>query len=214
MQPKVLFLVPPLKSILGDSHIRSDGRDPYKARYPHIGVAYIMAVLKQAKIAYEVLDMNLGYSSDQVLDYVKSNNPDFIGITIFSAGYRTAYSLIEFLRSHHYDGKIVMGGPHVSVVTKQSLEATQADFAVVGEGEYALLELVQNSELEKIKGLIWRQGSKIIANERRPYLQNLDSLPFPAFEDFELEKYFCSVDRRVPLITSRGCPYQCTYCCT
>ena len=213
MQPKVLFLVPPLKSILGDDYIRKDGRDPYKARYPHIGVAYIMAVLKQAKIACEVLDMNLGYSSNQVLEYVKSNNPDFIGITIFSAGYRTAYSLAPFLRSH-YEGKIVIGGPHVSVVTKQAVEATQADFAVVGEGEYALLELVQNLEFEKIKGLVWRQGSRIIVNERRPYLQDLDSLPLPAFEDFELEKYFCFIDRRLPLTTSRGCPYQCTYCST
>jgi anaerobic magnesium-protoporphyrin IX monomethyl ester cyclase len=209
----VLFLIPPLKSILGNPHVRKDGRDSYRARYPAIGIGYIIALLKQARVTCKVLDMNIGYSSDDVLAFVKSNKPDFVGIMIFSAGYQMAYSLIDYLRPH-YEGKVVVGGPHVSVVTKQILEETTADFAIVGEGEHALLELVQNSELKAIKGLIWRQESKIIVNETRPYLEDIDSLPFPAFEDFELEKYFCYVDRRVPIITSRGCPYQCNYCCT
>ena len=213
MRPRVLFLVPPLKSILDSAHVRNDGRDSYRARYPSIGVAYIAAVLGRAGARCRVLDMNLGYSARQVLEFVRYDKPDFIGVTIFSAGYRTAYDLIDYLKPH-YEGKIVAGGPHVSVVTGQVLEATSADFAVPGEGEHTFLDLVQNSDLREIQGLAWRQGSRIIENERRPYLQDIDSLPFPAFEDFELDKYFCYADRRLPLITSRGCPYQCNYCCT
>jgi len=82
-----------------------------------------------------------------------------------------------------------------------------------------LLELIgelnnSNPKFEKISALIWRQGSKIIMNDKRTYINDLDSLPFPAFEDFELEKYLCYADKRLPIITSRGCPYKCNYCCT
>jgi hypothetical protein len=59
MQTMVLFLIPPLKSILGNPHIRKDGRDSYRARYPAIGIAYIIALLKQARFPCKVLDMNL-----------------------------------------------------------------------------------------------------------------------------------------------------------
>lgn len=177
------------------------------------------AMLKQNKIDYHILDMNLGYSSEQILEFVEGHRPHLICITVFSAGYKKVYSLIEFIRSYH-QGLIVIGGPHISITTEQSLKATPADFAVVGEGEHTLSELIDelnnsNPEFQKINGLIWRRGGyKIIMNEKRDYINNLDALPFPAFEDFELEKYLCYVDKRLPIITSRGCPYRCNYCCT
>ena len=213
MKYEVLFLVPPLLPIFeNDTGIRG-GRDSYRARYPHTGFAYMAAVLREKQITYKVVDMNLGYSFGQVLELLKHDSPEFICITVYSAGYKTVYSLTDSLKSQ-YRGKIVIGGPHISVVSRQALEMTEADFAVVGEGEYALLELVQHLHPEGIRGLIWRQDSQVIVNERRPFLRDLNALPFPAFEDFELDTYLCSTDRRLPIITSRGCPYQCTFCCT
>jgi radical SAM superfamily enzyme YgiQ (UPF0313 family) len=205
MDCKVLFLIPPFDY---DKH--------FNKRNPHAGIAYIAAMLKQSKIPYKIVDMNLGYSPTQVLKYIKQYNPDLICTTTFSPGYKRVYDLIDFFKSN-YSGKIVIGGPHISVTGKEAIEKTRADFAVVGEGEYALLELIENlyesSDFEKIKGLIWRENSEIIVNEKRPFIQDLDSLPFPAYEDFELEKYLCYKDGRLPIVTSRGCPYQCTFCC-
>lgn len=182
-----------------------------------MGIAYMAAVLRQKEIPYKILDMNLGYSSSKVLKFIKQYKPDLICTTIFSAGYKRVYNLINFIKSN-YDATIVIGGPHVSVIGKEALEKTKADFAVTCEGEYTLLELIKNfhkkSGFEKIKGLIWRQNSEIVVNERRPFIEDLDALPFPAYEDFELKKYLCYMDGRLPIITSRGCPYQCIYCCT
>lgn len=213
MHSKVLFLIPPLIPIFRDDLDIRGGRDSYRARYPHIGLAYMAAVLRERDITYKVVDMNLGYSFDQVLGDIRYTSPDFVCITVYSAGYRIVYSLVDSLKAR-YRGMIVLGGPHISIVNRQALEMTQADFAVVGEGEYALLELLHHSELGTINGLIWRQDSRIIVSETREYLRDLDSLPYPAFEDFELDKYLCFTDRRLPIITSRGCPFRCIYCCT
>lgn len=118
MKYKVLFLIPPFSPIFeGDSGVRG-GRHPFRARYPHLGIAYLAAVLRQRGVTFNVVDMNLGYSLPDVLHLVKLHTPAFIGVTVFSAGYRTVYSLIESLRSH-YEGAIAAGGPHISVTGGQ-----------------------------------------------------------------------------------------------
>jgi radical SAM superfamily enzyme YgiQ (UPF0313 family) len=203
---KTLFLIPPFE--YNDKVYEKVNR-----RYPHTGTAYMAAMLKQNRAPYEIIDMNLGYSPSQVSEFVKQYNPDAICTTAYSFGYKRVYNLIDSIKSDH-NKDIVIGGPHISVTGKEALEKTKADFAVIGEGEHTLLELIENPEYEKIKGLIWRKNSEIVMNERRPYIQDLDSLPFPAYEDFELEKYLCNTDKRLPIITSRGCPYQCNFCCT
>lgn len=210
MTYKVLFFIPPIE-------YTDEVYGKISTRYPHTGIAYLASMLKQNKISFKILDMNLGYSDSHVLEYSKTYKPDMICTTVPSRDYQRLYDLIEFIRPH-YNGKIVIGGLHVSITEKEALEKSCADFAVMGEGEYTLLELIQNlhetQDFGEIKGLIWRKNDKIVVNEKRPYIQDLDSLPFPAYEDFELEKYICNVDRRLPIITSRGCPYQCTFCCT
>lgn len=213
MQQRALFIVPPLITVFQHDQDIRGGRDTYRARYPHIGFAYMVSILQQNDVSCKVLDMNLGYSFNQLLDIVKFYVPDFICVTIYSAGYKEVYSLVNSIKKH-YGGVIIVGGPHVSIFNRQVLETTNADFGVVGEGEYVLLELMQNLNLTDIRGLIWRQNSNIIINEKRPYITELDNLPFPAFYSFELDKYLCNMDKRLPMITSRGCPYSCIFCCT
>lgn len=210
MDYKVLFLIPPFEYT--DMVYKK-----INIKYPHVGIAYLASMLKKNEIPYKILDMNLGYPPSYVLKYILAYEPNMICTTAYSYGYKKVYELINFIRPH-YEGKIVIGGPHVSIAKKEVLEKSYADFAVMGEGENTLLELIQNlyepNDFEKIKGLIWRENSEIYVNEKRPYIHDLDSLPFPAYEDFELEKYLCYKDKRLPLITSRGCPYQCIFCCT
>jgi len=213
MQPNVLFLIPPLRSIVDDNTVRRDRPDGYRTRYPHIGIAYIMAVLKKADVPCQIIDMNLGYTIDDVLEQMGPDQPPYVCMTVFSAGYKKAYAVVKGLRPH-YNGSIVLGGPHISVVAGRALEQAPADYAFMGEGEFGLLELVQGADPNGIAGLIWRDRSTIVVNERRPYIMKLDQLPFPVFEEFKLDKYLCSTDKRLPLITSRGCPYLCNYCCT
>jgi len=207
---KVLFLIPSF--VVADERYRRKG-----AKVPHAGIAYLAAALKAEGVPFAILDMNLGYSDSNALEYIGTYQPDMICMTMYSYGHSKVNGLVDRVRTH-YDGTIVVGGPHVSIAGGKVLEESSADFAVEGEGEYTLLELVQSlcgtKEREEIPGLIWRRGNQVVVNERRPPIEDLDALPFPAYEHFELEKYLCSVDRRLPLLTSRGCPYRCSFCCT
>lgn len=174
-----------------------------------------MAILKQHKISTKILDMRIGYGFGQLFKTIDKFRPDVVGVTSYSYLYKKAYEVVDKVKSYG-DHIVILGGPHVSALRGKVLEDTQADFAAKGESEYTLLELCEAISTEgnykEIKGLIWRDKNSITENVDRPFIQDLDSLPFPAYEDFELEKYGCYSERRLPIITSRGCPYQCIFC--
>lgn len=211
---KVLFIIPPLKTVFGEE-------DTGAPENPHVGVAYLVAMLRQNNIRFKIIDMCLGYTYLQVLNVIEQHRPNLICITCFSYAHDIAYKLIEEIRNARFSFNlpIVIGGPHSSAIRSKILEETRADFAVVGEGEHAIIELINelrgpNPCFEKVKGLIWNQNSHIVENKERPYCtqEELDGLPFPAYYDFEIDRYTCHDDKRLPIITSRGCPYQCDYC--
>lgn len=198
----MLFVIP--KTTFGTSY------------QPHTGVAYLVAMLKKHKVTVKVVDMQLGYSAHALFEILNEFSPDVVGVTSYSYGYKRAYEIIDKMKLHG-NYTVVTGGPHVSAIRSKVLADTKADFAIKGEGEYTLLELCKALEsglksYKEINGLIWRSGNKIIENEDRPFIQDLDALPFPAYEEFELEKYICYDEKRLPIITSRGCPYQCIFC--
>lgn len=199
---KVLFVIP--KTSFGTTY------------QPHTGIAYLTAMLKKHGISVKIIDMGLGYSSNELFKILDGFDPDLVGVRCYSHRYKKAYEIIDTLKSFR-NHTVVIGGPHVSVIRAKVLDETKADFAIKGEGEYALVELCKATETENggykgIKGLIWRDENKIIENPDRPFITDLDTLPFPAYERFELEKYVCYLERRLPIITSRGCPYQCIFC--
>jgi len=200
---KVLFIIP-------KSHEWSH------PGYPHTGVAYLVAVLKRHNIEVKVVDMRLGHNSNYLFEVLDNFNPKVIGVTSYSYLFKNAYEVVNAAKSYG-EYTVVIGGPHVSAFRSKVLAETKADFAVKGEGEYTLLKLCEaietgTKDFGKIKGLIWRRGNEVVENADRPFIRDLDSLPFPAYEEFELEKYMCYVEKRLPIITSRGCPYRCIFC--
>jgi radical SAM superfamily enzyme YgiQ (UPF0313 family) len=114
---------------------------------------------------------------------------------------------------------IVLGGPHATFMDKQILESEPAvDVVVRGEGEFTLAELTQRIVngvgLNSADGITYRHQGQIVQNPDRPYIQNLDELPLPAYKHFPLEKYRLFGKLFFPVITSRGCPFQCNFCTT
>ena len=118
-----------------------------------------------------------------------------------------------------------MGGPHVTLVPKEFLEeAKNVDIAVIGEGEYAMLEIAQafegKKQLSEILGIAYRQNGEVVVNPTRPFMENLDELPYPAYDLVDMEKYLnpnkigyrSFQDRAISMITSRGCPFNCCFC--
>jgi len=182
-----------------------------KALNPHLGVAMLMAYLDRYGFETDVIDLQLGYTIEDVIKKAKDFEADLIGVTMFSFDFVNTYQKINEIKKQT-GLPIVLGGAHVSTLKREVLEKTDADFGITRDGEVSLLELCNGVQLEDIDSLIWRDGKKIIENELRKLNWGLDQLPFPAYEKFELKKYIHFIDKRLPLETSRGCPYSCTYC--
>lgn len=183
-----------------------------KALNPHLGIAMLMAYLDQKGFETTVIDLQLGYSIDDVAKKAKEFPADLIGITLFSFDFINTYQKINQLKEKT-NLPIALGGAHISTVKKEALEKTKADFCITRDGEIPLYELCSGKPLEEIQSLIWKnKNGEIIENKIRPLNWELDKLPFPAYEKFELKKYIHYIDKRLPIETSRGCPYSCTYC--
>lgn len=183
-----------------------------KALNPHLGIAMLMAYLDKNGFETAVIDMQLGYNVDDVVKRSKSFNADLIGITMFSFDFVRTYAIINEIKQKT-NLPIVLGGAHISTVKGEALEKTNADFGITRDGEIPLIQLCSGWPLEEIKSLIWRKDDReLIENEIRGLNWKLDELPFPAYNKFELDKYIHYIDKRLPIETSRGCPYSCTFC--
>ncbi|MFH1276281.1 MAG: radical SAM protein [Candidatus Woesearchaeota archaeon] len=197
---KILFVVTDVSASYG------------KALNPHLGIAMLMAYLDKHGFETAVIDLQLGYSIDDVVKKAKEFQADLIGITMFSFDFINTYAKINLIKEKT-GLPIVLGGAHISTIKTEALEKTNADFGITRDGEIPLLQLCAGYPLNEIKSLIWKnKEGKVIENKLRELNWKLDDLPFPAYEKFEMEKYIHFIDKRLPLETSRGCPYSCTYC--
>jgi len=183
-----------------------------RALNPHLGVAMLMAYLDQKGFNTSVIDFQLNYTIDDVVKKAKEFQADLIGVTMFSFDFVNTYAQITKIKEKT-GLPIILGGAHISTVKKEALERTPADFCIARDGEIPLYELCAGVPLDQIQSLIWRkENGEIVENPIRKLNRELDDLPFPAYEKFELERYIHFIDKRLPLETSRGCPYSCTYC--
>lgn len=141
---------------------------------------------------------------------ILSLDPDIVGITCNSGAMDTVRLMTRRLKLRGM--RVILGGSHPSVLPEQSLEYTGADFAVTGEGEPALLELMDSlaagSDLANVKSLAWRNAKgAVLVNERASLVSNIDLLPIPDRSLIDRSQYFGEV-----LMTGRGCPFNCAYC--
>ena len=175
-----------------------------------VGLGYISEYLNKDGVDTATVDMQLGYSFDELIEKINIYRPDLVGFTMMSINYIKTYTLITDVKRIKTSIPIVAGGPHISTLRETALvECPSIDFGVVMEGEITIAELCKGYELDEIKGLIYRnQDGAIKYNGNRKYIENINEIPFPTFNNFEIEKY----GEMHPLQTSRGCPYECIYC--
>jgi radical SAM superfamily enzyme YgiQ (UPF0313 family) len=146
----------------------------------------------------------------EVVDNILCFEPNYVGFTVYSADYPAAGIISAHLKKKRPDVKIVVGGPHITVGKKIPFEETpDFDYGVVGEGEYSMRDLVSGKPLPEIPGLIWRDSGKVIINPPASSIGDLDDIPFPDRTNFypEGRKYNSHF-----VLTSRGCPNDCTFC--
>jgi radical SAM superfamily enzyme YgiQ (UPF0313 family) len=173
---------------------------------PPLGLGYLSAYLNSKKIDTQIIDgLNLGLSNRELVRLCL--RAEVVGISILSFYLLAAVDLAKRLKKM---GKIVIiGGPQVTALPALSLNLTQADYAVVGEGEMALAALIKVLEKAKPRTKIWR----------RPFIKNLSDLPWPDWEQMNPGSYQKAPHGGViknfpvaPIMTTRGCPYECYFC--
>ena len=195
---RVLLISPPSSSYLG-------------AARPPQNLGYLAQALEDNHIEYDVLDMRLlGYGWKQLKQKIDDFNPNLVCVSLVSLEYLRSYALIDQIKAYIPEATLAVGGPHVTVLKEEVLkECRSIDYGAVNEGEHTLLELCGNSvPVEKIAGLIHRQGETVVFNGQRPYVPNLDHISWPRYHKFEMKKYI----NEMGFNSSRGCPYQCVFC--
>jgi radical SAM superfamily enzyme YgiQ (UPF0313 family) len=198
---------------------------PLKGVYRHqlylsIGLAYLAAVLEKNGHDVTVIDCPASeIGLQQLKNKLSSIEPNLIGITSMTPTIQSAIQSAHVAKEACPEAIVILGGPHATFMDEQVLtEEKSIDIVVRGEGEHTLLELAQNNsnnkELSNIEGITYRKSEQIVRTPHRKYIQNLDDLPRPAYKYFPLEKYRLFGRRILPIITSRGCPSQCSFCTT
>jgi len=189
-----------------------------------LGLLYIEAALERAGHEVKVFDPNLHNTPlPELVSQIGSFAPQLIGLTSVTPTFNAAKQISAELKKVWPAVPIVMGGPHVSVLPEPSLRISPSiDFIVVGEGEETVVELAQileqpQQDFSTVRGLCYRRDGSVVLNAARPLIQDLDSVPYPAYHMLPVKEYAPSVVYRVReksifIMSSRGCPASCTFC--
>jgi len=188
---------------------------------PPLGLAYIAAYLRENGYSdIEFLDYSV-LGEEKLIERVKAAKADLAGIGAMSNTFVFAQKIAEVAKNT-LDVPVILGGAHATIMPEQVLSDKNIDVAVIGEGELTILELVRAFEADKpldgIKGIWFKSAERPKRNEPRPYIENLDILPFPARDLIDMEHYiwqpeeFPMIVPQTGLMAIRGCPFQCTYC--
>lgn len=182
-----------------------------------IGIGYIFSALE--KEGHDVKMLVLSNYDDEAsekkfLETYNTFNPNAVGFSVFSSNRVSTFKTIEKLNRLHTHPHIIIGGIHTSVMYEQIIKKYPQVVAVIGEGELTIIELVKalefNLELDTIKGIAFYKNGQVVLTEQRELIKDLDSIPFPKHEVF-----FDSEPTRTTgfIITARGCPSRCSFCC-
>ena len=197
------------------------------ARCLPLGLLAIGSVLKRAGHRVRVLDLRISDDPDRDLkETLEQFQPDAVGIGVMTI--ESKYGFIDAARVKAImpEVPVILGGPHCKHEPQYILNHKQVDIMVVGEGDVTVVELIDamahNRPLDTVAGIAFRRDGEYVTTAPRPIIRNLDDFP-QEYDLIDLEAYFnfkCSMDffpvyrspRFIPLVTSRGCPFKCTYC--
>ena len=206
---------------------------------PHLGIAYLAAVSERRGDQVRVFDMDV--EDVRLTDFVREYQPDIVGLTSNTPQVKQGWYAAREIKSV-LDVAVVQGGPHVSALPEESASRPEIDVVARGEGEDTwtnLCEVVERSKagnsklqardlldpanhlIDDVLGITYQSpDGKINHNHERPAIADLDALPFPAYHFFKMERYTSlqpamdAIDagKSFSMMTSRGCPYRCTFC--
>ncbi|MCJ7794130.1 B12-binding domain-containing radical SAM protein [Candidatus Bathyarchaeota archaeon] len=194
--------------------------DVPQAVFIPLGISYLVAVLEEKGYEVDVVDCQVSRPNQKQLeDKFRSLNPDIIGVTAATVTYLPALKILKAAKAALPSCITMIGGPHVTVLDERTFtESADVDIVVRGEGEQTMLELASLvsdgnlKSLSKVAGITFRKNGQVYRTPDRPFIQDIDSLPRPAHKHFDVTRYKISGKIYMPIITSRGCPFNCAFC--
>ena len=210
-----LIVMPRLVQVVGEGYQFS------------LGIAYISATLKVAE--YNVYTLNLNHIEDafgSIKRAIHEHNIDAVLTGGISIQYNTIYELVKFTKTVKPDIINIVGGGLITAEPEVAFEALEfIDFGVIGEGEITICELAKalerGEDCANINGIIYKEGDKFVRTLPRSAIKDIDTIPWPDYEGFELEHYLSlpppdvnnlGEERLAMVLTSRSCPFSCTFC--
>lgn len=197
---------------------------------PPLGIGYVAAVLEREGFKPQILDaLVLGMGVEETIEELVKGKPDIVAFTSTVIFITATRQIAEGVKKALPNSLVVLGGPHISALPEETMQHKCFDLGVLGEGEFTFLEIAKKyaqtpglvkdtKTLNGIKGVIFRNRGKLVKAVPRSLIQDLDSLPFPAWHLYPpLKKYSpvaasCKKHPYMHMMSSRGCPYQCIFC--
>ncbi|MEM3897481.1 MAG: radical SAM protein [Nitrososphaerota archaeon] len=205
----LLLISPPTSSVV---------KEILGASGPPLGLAYLAAVAEEQGWKVRIIDgLTEGLSMQDIAGIIRSLQPEVAGITATTPAIYDAYEIARIVKEHSPNSLVLLGGPHATFMAHEVLEeCPYIDVVVRGEAEETLKEILERIErggdLSGVAGITYRAGDRIRENPPRGLIDDLDSLPIPAYNLLPMEKYVVDRVRYAAIVTSRGCPYGCIFC--
>ncbi len=195
---------------------------------PPLGLLYLASsIRKEYGNNYEIKLIDTGIIDEKITSLekeIKDFSPHIIGISTISCEAEIMHQVAKITKALNKNTIVLVGGPHPTIAAETILKDRNIDYAIIGEGEKTIIELLEkldkSQNVSGVKGISYLENGRFLRTEAQDYIIDLDEVPFPAWDliDFKeyakypnwsgnlKEKYY------MPIFTSRGCPYHCTYC--
>jgi radical SAM superfamily enzyme YgiQ (UPF0313 family) len=191
---------------------------------PPLGLMYVASYVRATR-RDDVRIFDIRFYQEplkEIYRILQEFEPDIVGISALTLEAPAMYQIAHFVKTA-VDVPVVVGGPHATSVPEEVLKNQDIDIVVTGEGELTFKDLLdklsKDQGIEHIHGIGYRKGNEIVLNHQRDYIEHLDMMPFPAWDLVELKKYADNASMStigfrpyMVVLTSRGCPFHCTYC--
>jgi radical SAM superfamily enzyme YgiQ (UPF0313 family) len=215
---KILLINPPCDQLLVGNN--PEFLDEHRGYNPPLGLLYLAAaVVEDGRHEVTVLDSLVEEMTyKDIGKAITDIQPDVAGITTLSFTLLDVVKTVKLIKELCPNTKIVLGGPHVYLYPKETIELDGVDYLIVGEGENTFVKFLEflegNCDLPSVPGLVYMDQGKLIKNEPGT-IAEIDNIAFPSRQLVPYQKYNSLLFARNPvttMFTSRGCPYQCTFC--
>lgn len=200
---------------------------------PNVGLAYIASAINRAGFPVTMLDIDVHrYSCSQLEHWLRTHPCDVIGIGTLTSHYGWTKRFAALCKSIHPRAPIIVGNTLGTSVPKVLLEKTDVEYCVLGEGDVTIVELLaaldMGTPVSEVAGLAYKQAGQVYETPERPTIREIDRIPFPDWDLFEVSAYLAKSHQHVlqsdqlplpreqmismPVTTARGCPFTCTFC--